>query len=142
MIVSFTVYGKPEPAGSKKHVGRGKISDANPRAQDYKNAVAAVAGSQYDASTDGLLEGPLRLSVTVHVPRPKGHYGKKGLLPSAPARPTTRPDLTKLLRGIEDALTGVVWRDDAQVVSQHATKIFGEPARVTITIQTVGEEAA
>lgn len=73
-----------------------------------------------------VLTGPLQLDVTFAIARPKGHYGKRGLLPSAPLFVTVRPDVTKLLRGLEDALTGVLWRDDAQVVKQHACKVYTE----------------
>jgi Holliday junction resolvase RusA-like endonuclease len=86
---------------------------------------------------DGLLDGPLALAVTFHVPRPKGHYGKRGLRPTAQVYPTTRPDVTKLLRAVEDACTGVVWRDDAQVVRQVAAKVYGEPARAEVEVVVI-----
>lgn len=84
----------------------------------------------------GLLDGPLVLVVQFYVPRPKSHYGARGLRPSAPDYPAVRPDVTKLLRAVEDACTGVVWRDDAQVVEQHAGKSYGEPARAYVTVGT------
>ena len=81
-----------------------------------------------------LPDSPLNLEVDFYVPRPKGHFGKRGLRLSAPAFPTVKPDATKLLRAVEDALTGIVWRDDAQVVEQHVSKLYGEPARAEIRI--------
>jgi len=40
--------------------------------------------------------------------------------------PATRPsDLDKLVRAVLDALTGIVWKDDAQVVALKATKVQG-----------------
>jgi len=41
--------------------------------------------------------------------------------------PASRPDLTKLIRSVEDALTGILWRDDAQVISQVALKRYAMP---------------
>lgn len=41
-------------------------------------------------------------------------------------RPTSRPDTTKLVRAIEDALTGILWRDDSQVVEHRLHKVFGD----------------
>lgn len=73
-----------------------------------------------------LITGPVTLRVTFVRPRPAGHYGRTGLRPSAPAHPTVRPDLTKMLRALEDALTGVVWRDDAQVVHLDVVKAYGD----------------
>src|SRR5437867_2655341 len=77
-----------------------------------------------------LIDDAVSLDVTFYRPRPKNHYGSKGLRPSAPDYPTTKPDRGKTLRAVEDALTGVVWRDDAQVCDGPVRKRYGEPARV------------
>jgi crossover junction endodeoxyribonuclease RusA len=134
--LTFTVYGIAQPAGSKT-VGRTKaggtfVRDSAKRGQPWRRQIAQVAGEAVNGA--GLLDGPLELSVIFTVPRPKGHYGVRGLKPSAPAHPTKRPDVTKLLRAIEDACTGIVWRDDAQIVHQHARKRYGEPACATVEV--------
>lgn len=133
---AFTVYGVAAPAGSKtvwkSKTGKVGVRDASKRSAPWKHLVAKAAGEAMDGGA--LLEGPLSLTVSVMIPRPRSHYGAKGLKPSAPSAPTTRPDLTKYLRGIEDAMTGIVWRDDAQVITQSAEKRYGEPARVAIRV--------
>jgi Holliday junction resolvase RusA-like endonuclease len=138
---SFTVFGTAQPAGSKRRGRFGGVFEDNPKADGWKKHVAAVAGADYGHLP--LLEGPLGLRITVYRVRPKGHFGTGRnagqLKPSAPTHPTTKPDTTKLVRGIEDALTGVLWRDDAQVVEQHATKAYGEPARVQVQVWPLGE---
>lgn len=149
LSVSFTVYGVAQPAGSKvagrTKDGRGFVRDAARKSAPWKRQVAQAAGDAvwtvqeaglYQV-TSGLLDGPLALRCNFYVPRPKSHTGKRGLLPSAPIYPTTRPDVTKLVRAVEDALTGVVWRDDAQVVSQAAAKHYGEPARVEVEVSVL-----
>ena len=123
-MIHFTVYGKPEPAGSKRHVGNGRIVDTNPSAAEWKRKVAEAAGNAMNGAE--LLEGPLALTVVFHLTRPKGHYGKKGLRPSAPRRPAVRPDTTKLVRAVEDAMKDVVYRDDAQIVEQFCLKHYTE----------------
>jgi len=40
----------------------------------------------------------------------------------------------KLARGVEDALSGILYMDDAQIVSERLTKLYGSPARVEITV--------
>lgn len=137
--MSFTVHGVPQPAGSKT-AGRTKdgrmfVRDSARRSAPWKRQVAQAAGEAMNGG--GLLDGALRLGVCFVVPRPKGHYGAKGLRPSAPEHPTVRPDVTKLLRAVEDACTGVVWRDDAQVVWQVAWKEYGEPAHCLVTVTTL-----
>lgn len=39
--------------------------------------------------------------------------------------PTTKPDLDNLVKCVKDALNGHAYRDDAQIVSLHATKAYG-----------------
>ena len=134
--LSFTVYGQAHPAGSKTAMrtktGKLLVRDAAKGSRPWKTQVAQAAGEAMNGT--GLFDGALELSVIFTVPRPKGHYGVRGLRPSAPEHPTVRPDVTKLLRAVEDACTGIVWRDDAQIVEQHAIKRYGEPACVTVKV--------
>lgn len=128
MTISFTIPGLAAPAGSKRGFiqgGRVRIVDANKNAAAWKADVREAAARAYDGKP---LTGPLRLHVVFSRPRPRSHFGAKGTIkPSAPTRPTTRPDVTKLLRGLEDALTGIVWADDSQITSQAASKRYGDP---------------
>ena len=136
--VAFTVYGVAQPAGSKT-AGKSKsgklfVRDSAKGSAPWKRQVAQAAGEAMNGS--GLLDGALELSVIFTVVRPKGHFGARGLRPSAPEHPTVRPDVTKLLRAVEDACTGIVWRDDAQVVAQHAYKQYGETACADVKVTT------
>lgn len=141
----FTVYGRPQPAGSKRavrhpHTGQTLVVDTNKAAGPWKQQ---VAGAAIAALPDGgvLFEKaePVVLRVQFYLARPLGHYGtgrnNGRLKPSAPKFPAVMPDATKLLRGLEDALTGLVWRDDAQVVIQHVEKLYAlERARTEVIV--------
>jgi Holliday junction resolvase RusA-like endonuclease len=75
------------------------------------------------------IPGPVFLSLTFVLPRPRGHYGtgKNGnrLRASAPGYPDKRPDLDKLVRATFDGLTnGGAYRDDAQVVRFQCEKRY------------------
>lgn len=132
----FTVFGNPQPGGSKTAGrtldGRTFVRDSNKKAAPWKERVAQVAGELMRGRP--LYDGPLMLTVTFYVPRPKGHYGTKGLRRSAPKYPTKRPDSTKLLRPLEDSLSKIVWRDDSQIVRQLVEKRYGEPARAEVRV--------
>lgn len=133
--LAFTVHGTPQPAGSKRAFvmqGRARVVDANRKSAPWKERVAQVAGEIMAGRP--LLQGPLEVTLRFFVHRPKGHHGKKGLLPSAPAFPTVKPDALKLARGVEDALSGVVYRDDAQIVIERLEKHYG-PERVEIEVR-------
>jgi Holliday junction resolvase RusA-like endonuclease len=137
--LTFTVYGRPAPAGSKRFVpaggkrgGRPLVIDDSKRSRPWKQDVAAIAGEAMAGRE--LLVGPLELVLVFYLARPKGHYGARGVLPSAPEWPIVKPDVLKLARAVEDALTGQVWRDDAQVVLETISKRYGDPERVVVTI--------
>ena len=152
--VTFTVPGAPVPGGSKKVIPRAGLRypltvasakhllglvlviDDNDRTKQWKKAVRQAAVFSFNGQPP--LFGPLRLDVRFQLPRPKAHFTTAGVLrESAPVFPTKRPDATKLLRAVEDALTGVVWLDDAQVVEQHVSKAFvggGEDPDVNIVV--------
>lgn len=130
-MISLVFHGHPQPGGSKRAVGRGKftsIIDANPKAATWKESAAWQARQQYRGDP---LTGPLRVRFTFYRARPKGHFRtgrhSESLRPSAPRYPATKPDATKLVRALEDALTGVVWQDDARIVEQTAVKTWGIP---------------
>ena len=141
--MTFVVFGSPKPAGSKRGFripGTEKISitDANPKSRSWKNRVAQVAGNRMLLDgRDGLFRGPLSVVFRFFVARPKGHFNKSGL--SAAGRrmpwPAKRPDVLKLARGVEDALSKVVYGDDSQIVAERLIKEWGEPERVEIMVQ-------
>ena len=139
--VVFTVVGRPEPGGSKRSVGPGKIVDANKKVGPWRDSVAAAAILAMQDPAVPLLTGALGVGFTFYLRRPAGHYGTgrnaDTLKPSAPRRPVTRPDVTKLVRAVEDACTSIVWRDDSQIVTQVCRKFYGEPERCEVTVQTM-----
>jgi Holliday junction resolvase RusA-like endonuclease len=126
--IGFFVPGIPVPGGSKRgFVVKGKavlVDTSGRRGKNWRVSVQAAAQTAYDGGEP--LRGPLRLEVTFSMRRPKAHYRTNGRLKdSAPLWALVRPDATKLLRALEDALTGILWVDDAQIVKQHVEKIYG-----------------
>jgi Holliday junction resolvase RusA-like endonuclease len=150
MKFTLTVYGTPVPAGSKRAVTIGKgsatervgVIDANKKAAPWKKEITQTAGRAMAAQGMEMLAGPLEARFTFFRARPKGHVGARGLKPSAPPYPTTKPDALKLARGVEDALTGVVYLDDSQIVTELLKKRYGTPERVEIEIVQVEDQLA
>lgn len=131
MEVSFVVHGKPATAGSKTvfsyqrdgqtHVG---VRPANQRQKPFMAAVAAQAAEV----ARGIFwqTEPLWLEVGILRMRPASHHrtGKNAhlLRAGAPDLPTGKPDSLKIVRAIEDALAGVLYRDDSQICRHTITK--------------------
>lgn len=145
MTLVFKVLGRPQPAGSKrafpnKKTGRIIITDDAKGSRPWKQEVAGAAHHALLNTGDRtLFTGPLEVTLHFVLTRPKGHYGSGRnahvLRAGAPAWPTVKPDIDKLSRAILDSLTGVVWRDDAQVVRKCATKSYGHPEGVEVAVR-------
>lgn len=144
MTISFRVTGRPKPGGSKRGFvrgGRAVVVEASKNVP-WIEAVKFAAQSEYQGP---LLDEPLALSVDFYFARPKGHFGTGknagNLKPSAPSFPAKMPDLSKIVRSTEDAMTGVIYRDDALIVTQSFTKRYSIDGRegAEILIQTIEE---
>lgn len=102
---------------------------------DWKNSVKIFCRENYNGQP---IQGPIALEITFTMPRPKSHYRSNGLIKAtAPHYVTKKPDSTKLLRSTEDALTGLLWRDDAQVAIQTVYRIYGETPGAKITVSPI-----
>jgi Holliday junction resolvase RusA-like endonuclease len=139
MALTFTVYGVPQPQGSSrafvpKGWTRAVVTSANPKNKGWRQLVAEGA-SRALADHRGGFQGPVRLQVSFWLPRPK-------TLPKGVSQHTKRPDTDKLIRSVNDALTGVVGRDDSQVVEIMARKHYaaaGDAPHATISVSAVEE---
>lgn len=139
--ICFFVPGIPRPAGSKRaflHSKTGKqiVIDTCKHTKDWRTDIIIFARKKYKGPP---LDRPLSLDMIFYMPRPKGHYrtgkNKNLLKKSAPYFHTSKPDITKLIRAVEDALTaGGIWRDDSLVVKQSAMKVYSEKPGVEIKI--------
>ena len=133
--VSFFVPGTALPAGSKrafivrdKATGRPRPVVTDTSGASGKRWRAAIQLAAGTARPNGPLTGPLSVVGTFILPRPRAHYAASGKLRmGAPIVSEVRPDLDKLGRMLLDALTGVVWRDDAQVARLHLMKRYAGP---------------
>lgn len=147
--VTFFVPGIPQPGGSKKgfavRTPSGKtriaiVEDAKHNAP--WRAVVSLAAREHFASP---LAGPLVVSFTFMMPRPKSHYGTgrnaSTLRSTAPSVHTGKPDALKLARSTEDALTGIAWMDDCQTVDLRTWKVYAEKPGCWVTITEYREPA-
>jgi Holliday junction resolvase RusA-like endonuclease len=123
--MNITVYGDPVAKGSMKGFnagGRVILTNDNVKTKDWQTLIAYTAGQKCKE----VAEGPVALEVTFYLP--KGKTVKRDL-------PTTKPDIDKLLRCVLDALTGIVYKDDGQVVGVLCIKRYDDRPRVEITVR-------
>ena len=128
--ITFDVRGVPTPQGSARAFvvkGHAVVTSDNRTLADWRRLVSTVA--QVHAPPQ-LWDGPIQVDLKFRLPQPKSRpttVGRGKSKRSIRIRPDRKPDLDKLVRSVLDSLTGVVFGDDAQVVSVHATKDYGTP---------------
>lgn len=152
----FEVVGHPEPAGSKTNMPRRRfpfmvhsmkelisaypLVDANPKSKHWKEVVASAARGAMLKERLAPIEGPVFLRLVFRRARPISHLKQNGELSLEGTRqpfPMTKPDVLKLARAVEDAMTGIVYTDDARIVSEQLGKEWGEPEGVIVTVMAL-----
>jgi len=141
VTLQFVVAGVPVQKGSMRAFARVIPGKFNKRGQPV--AVATVTadnkaelrswqhaiGAEAARAGARVLEGGVAVRVTFDFVRPASV--------SAKARPfhTVKPDLDKLVRAVLDGLTGVAFRDDAQVNKVTALKRYGDRAQCLVELE-------
>jgi Holliday junction resolvase RusA-like endonuclease len=133
-VISFVVDGIPAPKGSfRVSMGRGRtrkgkqrmvVRSDSPRTDAWEAAVRLTA--QFVMRGRAPLTGAVDVRVVFFMPRPRS---VKRL------RHTVKPDPDKLLRSTLDALTGVVYGDDAQAVTGSWDKRYADGVKPGASIQ-------
>ena len=135
-MVTFRVAGHPITQGSKRAFvvgGQARLVESGgQRHKDWRHAVGDAARHAFAGQAP--MAGPVEISAAFELQPPK----------SRPKRRRTWPigqrsgDLSKLMRCIEDSLTGVVYVDDSQIVLyRDVTKDWAGPAGPGVTITVI-----
>ena len=152
--ITFTAHGKPATAGSKKAfpyrkkdgtLGATVTDSSGENGKAWRGVVVAAALDALGARTGlDLIRGPVAVRMQFVFSRPKSHFGTgrnaDRLKDSAPQHHTKKPDVLKLGRAVEDALTGVVWRDDSQICDGDYCKRYGPTDYCNVTITEIEDE--
>ena len=120
-MIRFFAPGTPVPKGSMSAFvvgGRAIVTDQ--KGARVKRWQAAIKSAAIDAGAQRIDSGPVSVVLVFGVAAPaKIPSDRRG-------SPSAKPDLDKLVRAALDALTGVCFRDDAQVCGLYASKRYGE----------------
>lgn len=132
--VSIVVPGAPVPKG------RPRLSTINGHARAftpaktrrYEDLIRLEAGRVMEGRDQ--LQGPTCVRIKAYMPMPQALAKHKTKGPSAEAgviRPLTKPDVDNMAKVI-DALNGIVWPDDNQVVELTVEKFYSARPRLEL----------
>ncbi len=120
-IVSFTVLGRAVP-WSAPTTTRSGHAYKNPALVTWQQTVNLVARSW---KVGRPYEGPVRIDVNAYIKRKSG----------------ASPDVTNVIKAIEDSLQNAVIKNDRQVRVIHGGLFFDDDERARITVYAWGEPA-
>lgn len=108
------------------------------KSHDYQSQVRWLAKGAMRGRKP--LEGPLRLFLDMRfrLLLSKSQRWQRAAL-AGEIRPVARPDASNVLKGIEDALNGICWIDDSQIVSGSWEKRYALEPCVVITIEPIAQ---
>lgn len=145
--ITFTARGIPGAQGSKSFkgftgAGHAILAESSKKVAPWRqDVVASAIAAIRDAPGFRPFDGPVHLIIEFYLARPKGDPKTRRTVPSK------TPDLSKLIRSTEDAMTTAgIWRDDALVVDMtirkryvlldptlgHRFELPGQGARITV----------
>lgn len=136
--VGFTVAGDPVPLARYRHRRGGGKPYLPARSGEYRKRVQAAWQA---AGRPQLGDAPLAMTLVFNFARPASHRKKNGgLRQGAPTYPP-RADVSNLVKGVEDALQGLMFVDDAQIVGVVASKRYADYDPCCEVFVTVYEKA-
>ena len=82
------------------------------------------------------LETPVSLYLYIRVPIPKS-FSKKKVQDclNGSEQPIKKPDSSNVLKSVEDAMNGVVYKDDCQIINHHMTRVYSTLSGVDICVK-------
>lgn len=136
-MIKLVIDGEPVAQGRPKFTTRGKFVKAyDPaKSRNYKKYVASVARLQYQKSP---LTGAIAVSCIFYRSVQKnGSKAVKFAKLQHITRPTVKPDIDNYFKCVTDALKGICWLDDNQIVDVEMHKHYDEKPRVEIEIREI-----
>ena len=139
--IAFTVHGKPVGQGRPRTTVRnGRAIIYKPETSKRYEAEIAKEAKNAMGETKPFT-GPVSLELSVYKAPPSGATKKQREdMLKGEIFPTTKPDLDNVIKAVADALTGVVWEDDKQVVMIDAAQYFAEEPLVKIEVADIVEK--
>ncbi len=136
--MKFTISGPPVGKG-RPRTGQNRVYTPQ-RTREYESLVKLEYARQVGLQPLG--KGvPVGVIIAAFYPIPKKTTKKnRALMLAQKLLPTKTPDWDNIGKIICDALNGLAWEDDAQVVDARVLKIFSEAPRVEVRIWEINKE--
>lgn len=142
--LEFTVPGQPQGKGRPR---AGKTFGGHVRLYTPEKTVAYEGLVAYAAQAAmagrALFAGPVALELSMFHQVPQSWSKKRQAMALVgEILPTVKCDADNCLKAVLDALNGVAWKDDVQVVCLSVAKRYDEVPRVVVRVDAIDAEGA
>lgn len=133
-MVRIRIPGKPMGKQRARTLKNG-FSYTPEKTVSYENFVKMI----YRESGGGYMEGPLRacIKIVYDIPKSTSKKNREKML-RGDLMPTKKPDIDNVQKIIFDALNGIAYKDDTQIVAVTAEKEYGPEPYVEFSLEEVG----
>jgi Holliday junction resolvase RusA-like endonuclease len=132
-VIIIQIWGEPIGKG-RPRLGKGRVHTPE-KTRAWEKKAAFEARRQYHGEP---LEGPIDIDVqaTFSVPKSwplwKQLQAEDGMVVH-----TIKPDASNVLKAVEDALQGIVFRDDSQIAALSIEKWYGAMPGIQVNISKI-----
>ena len=134
MELTFEIPGKPQGKGRPIVTKHGTFTPQ--RTVSYENLIKVEYERQCGAQRFPD-DTPLSMTIIANYAPPRSAPKKRRaeMLLNTQRRPMVKPDMDNVVKVVCDALNGLAYRDDVQIVQLFAVKRFAETESVTVTLR-------
>lgn len=127
VYIVFPVEPRPKERARVAFIGGRARAYTPTKTRSYESEIKRIAQGQYREKP---LEKALAVELKFYLTRPK-----------SVRRPlhTVKPDLSNMVKAIEDACNGVVWKDDSQIISLTCSKEYAIVPKIEMFVSEVSE---
>lgn len=144
-MLKFTVPGEPHGQARPRFTavnGYVHTYDAD-KSRNYKTHVRLIAQTAMKEQGWKIAENDEGIGVNIYaymgIPQSKSRKfrvsAQKGIV-----RPTKKPDIDNIFKAVSDALNGVLYKDDKQIIHSRVEKYYSDEPRVEVEVFILRKE--
>lgn len=135
-IYEFEIPGKPCGKGRPRFYNGRAITPKD--TVNYETLVKLAFRQAYPNAEPIAAKVEVIAKITAYYPIPVSASKKRqSLMRAGLIKPTTKPDTDNIAKICLDALNGIAYHDDAQIVELQVTKLYGDEPRVVVWLAVV-----
>lgn len=142
-MVKITIPIEPQQQERPRYAKRGRFVQVyDPKkTKQFKKQLGAYIREYMKLANISCFERPITVLICFYRPVQKSLSGvEKRRRLSSIHPPQVKPDLSNFLKSTEDALNGILWKDDALIISEHLCKLYSEEPHIEIIVNEWNKE--